>query len=179
MGDEIAPRDLRVSHAEREHVAGLLGAHFEAGRLSVDEYETRSGAAAVAVTRADLNGLLLDLPGAEVVRTREVLEWTSSRGDLKRRGDWLVPPRIVVSSRFGDVKLDLRTARFMGPTVTIEVDMWVGDVDLRLPPGATVDLDDVRVHVGSVKDKVGPAERRGDPHVVVCGTLWVGDVKAR
>ncbi|MFC7660422.1 DUF1707 domain-containing protein [Pseudonocardia benzenivorans] len=79
MGDGVARRDLRVSHAEREHVARLLTAHFEAGRLTPDEYETRSAAAAVAVTRADLNGLLIDLPGVDAVRAREVLEWTSGR----------------------------------------------------------------------------------------------------
>ncbi|GAY12756.1 DUF1707 domain-containing protein [Pseudonocardia sp. N23] len=179
MGEEIAPRDLRVSHAEREHVAGLLAAHFEAGRLSPDEYEARSSAAAVAVTRADVNRLLLDLPGAEAVRSREILEWSSNHGDLKRSGDWLVPARIVVRSHFGDVKLDFRTARFMTSVVTVEVDMWVGDVDLRLPPGGTVDVDEVRTHVGSVKDKVGPTVVRGDPHVVLRGRLYVGDVKTR
>lgn len=179
MGDDIAPRDLRVSHAEREHVARLLGAHFEAGRLSPDEYETRSGAAAVAVTRADLNRLLLDLPGAEAVRSREVLEWTSNRGDLTRSGDWLVPTTIVVRSHFGDVELDLRDARFMQPVVTIDVDMWVGDVDLRLPPGGTVDVDEVRCHVGHVTNKITPTPHPGDPHVIVRGRLYVGDVKAR
>lgn len=179
MGDDVAPRDLRVSHAEREHVSQLLAAHFEAGRLSPDEYETRSGAAAVAVTRADLNRLLLDLPGAEAVRSREILEWTSNHGDLKRSGDWLVPAKIVVRSHFGDVKLDLREARFMTPVVTLDVDMWVGDVDLRLPPGGTVDVDEVRVHVGGVTNKITPAAHRGDPHIVVRGKLYVGDVKTR
>ncbi|MBN9113399.1 MAG: DUF1707 and DUF2154 domain-containing protein [Pseudonocardia sp.] len=178
MGDEVAPRDLRVSHAEREHVSRLLAAHLEAGRLSPDEYETRS-AAAVAVTRADLNQLLLDLPGAEAVRSREILEWTSNHGDLERSGEWLVPSRIVVRSHFGDVKLDLRDARFMTPVVTLDVDMWVGDVDLRLPPGGTVDVDEVRVHVGHVTNTITPAVHRGDPHVVVRGRLYVGDVKTR
>ncbi|MGD9986189.1 DUF1707 SHOCT-like domain-containing protein [Pseudonocardia sp.] len=179
MEDDIAPRHLRVSHAEREHIAGLLAAHVEAGRLSPDEYETRSGAAAVAVTRADLNRLLLDLPGAEAVRSREILVWTDKRGDLKRGGDWLVPARIVVRSHFGDVKLDLREARFMTPLVTLEVDIWIGDVDLRLPPGGSVDVDEVRTHVGHVTNKITPAAHRGDPHVVVRGRLHVGDIRTR
>ena len=179
MGDSAARRDLRVSHAEREHVARLLTAHFEAGRLTPDEYETRSAAAAVAVTRADLNGLLIDLPGVDAVRAREVLEWTSGRGDLKRSGDWLVPPRIVLRSRFGDAGLDFRHARFMEPSVTVAVDMWVGDVDLRLPPGGSVDLDGVRTHVGHVKDRTGASGRRGDPHIVVTGRMYVGDIRIR
>ncbi|ODU21149.1 MAG: hypothetical protein ABT15_22115 [Pseudonocardia sp. SCN 73-27] len=65
MTDEIAPQDLRVSHEEREHVTKLLAAHFSEGRPTVDEYGERTAAAAESVTRADLNRLLLDLPGAE------------------------------------------------------------------------------------------------------------------
>ncbi|RTL65117.1 MAG: DUF1707 domain-containing protein [Pseudonocardiaceae bacterium] len=179
MTDEIASQDLRVSHEEREHVTKLLAAHFSEGRLTVDEYGERTAAAAESVTRADLNRLLLDLPGAEGARTREVLELSNTAGDLKRGGAWIVPPKVVVRSRFGNANLDFREARFTTPVVTVEADILVGNVEIRLPKGATVDLDDVSVTVGNVVDKIGPSAERGMPHVVVRGGSWMGNVRVR
>ncbi|GAY12753.1 DUF1707 domain-containing protein [Pseudonocardia sp. N23] len=179
MTDEIAPQDLRVSHEEREHVTRLLAAHFSEGRLTVAEYDERTGAAASAVTRADLNRLLLDLPGAEGVRAREVLELSTTAGDLKRDGAWTVPPKVMVRSRFGNANLDFRNARFTTPVVTVEADLLVGDLEIRLPKGATVDLDDAGTTVGNVVDKIGPSVERGMPHVVVRGGPWMGNVRVR
>jgi hypothetical protein len=62
----INPRDLRVSDAEREHVAGLLNRALERGLLDLDEFSTRLTAAMAARTRGELNALLLDLPGVVV-----------------------------------------------------------------------------------------------------------------
>ncbi|GAB3912943.1 hypothetical protein GCM10029964_121640 [Kibdelosporangium lantanae] len=62
----INPRDLRVSDAEREHVAGLLNRALERGLLDLDEFGTRLSAAMAARTRGELNALLLDLPGLVV-----------------------------------------------------------------------------------------------------------------
>jgi len=179
MGDDITPAELRVSHAEREHVGRLLSEHFAEGRLTVDEYGERSEAAAVAVTRADLNRLLLDLPGAEAVRQREVLELTNTGGDLTRKGEWIVPARIVVRSRFGNAHLDFRTARFTTPVVALDFDLTFGNLEIRLPKGATVDLEDARVGLGEIKDKIGPSVERGNPHLVVTGRTRIGNVRVR
>jgi hypothetical protein len=174
MGDN---RELRVSHSEREHVGKLLEGHFTEGRLTVDEYAERTAAAAEAVTRADLNRLLLDLPGAEAVRARDELVLETVTGDLRRKGEWTVPPRIVVRSKAGNAVLDFRTARFTTAVVEVEIDVLLGNVDIRLPKGATVDLDDVRTSVGQVTDRIGPAPERGNPHVVVTGGTKVGNVR--
>ena len=165
----MRPQDLRVSHAEREHAAKLLNEHFTEGRLTVEEYAERSDAASTAVTRADLNRLLLDLPGAEVVRIREVLELTNTGGDLSRQGQWTVPPQIIVRSRFGNASLDFREARFTTPVVVVDVQLSIGNLDLRLPKGATVDLDDAHTKIGQITDKIGSPLEQGTPHVVVRG----------
>ena len=55
---------LRVSDAERQAVADGLAEHFSAGRLDQAEFDERVGRAMNAKTRADLNGLFDDLPGA-------------------------------------------------------------------------------------------------------------------
>lgn len=53
---------LRIGTAEREDAMRVLGEHFSAGRLEIDEYEQRAGAVAQAVTRGDLRSLFADLP---------------------------------------------------------------------------------------------------------------------
>jgi hypothetical protein len=64
----INPRELRVSNAEREHVAGLLNRAMERGLIDVDEFATRTTAAMGARTRGELNAVLMDLPGVVVHR---------------------------------------------------------------------------------------------------------------
>ena len=54
--------DLRVSTAERTQVADALSEHYAAGRLDAAELNERLDRAVTAKTRADLSGLLDDLP---------------------------------------------------------------------------------------------------------------------
>ncbi len=54
--------DLRVSDSERNEVAEALSKHFADGRLDQSEFDERMGNAMGAKTRADLSGLLVDLP---------------------------------------------------------------------------------------------------------------------
>ena len=77
------------------------------------------------------------------------------------------------------MELDLTKARFAGPVVVIELDLVRGSVDIRLPDGASVSIDDVTVYVGSARDlrKSPPAE--GSPHVVLTGRMVMGSVKIR
>jgi DUF1707 SHOCT-like domain len=55
---------LRVSDAERAAVADRLAQHYGDGRLDQAELDDRLGRAMSAKTRADLDGLLADLPEA-------------------------------------------------------------------------------------------------------------------
>jgi Flp pilus assembly protein TadB len=54
---------VRVSDAERSEVADKLSKHYGDGRLDEAEFGERLDRAMKAKTRADLNGLLDDLPG--------------------------------------------------------------------------------------------------------------------
>ena len=61
---------IRVSDAERESVVTALAEHHAAGRLSLGEFEERVDVAYRAVTRADLDAVLSDLPRHPEVRPR-------------------------------------------------------------------------------------------------------------
>jgi Domain of unknown function (DUF1707) len=54
--------DMRVSDAERDQAVTELSGHYQAGRLTAEEFGDRSGRALQARTRADLAGLFTDLP---------------------------------------------------------------------------------------------------------------------
>jgi hypothetical protein len=54
---------IRVSDADRDQAIAELSEHFQAGRLTQEEFEERSGRALQAKTGDDLGGLFTDLPG--------------------------------------------------------------------------------------------------------------------
>jgi len=54
--------DLRVSDADRDRAISELSGHFQAGRLTIEEFEERSGQAVAAKTGKDLAVLFADLP---------------------------------------------------------------------------------------------------------------------
>jgi hypothetical protein len=56
------PDGLRVGTTEREAAVAALGEHLAEGRLELEEYERRAGAAIEARTYADLRRLFVDLP---------------------------------------------------------------------------------------------------------------------
>ncbi|GAA1669404.1 DUF1707 domain-containing protein [Fodinicola feengrottensis] len=60
-----APTDrenVRVGTTERESAIAALGEHLSAGRVTLDEYGTRSAEATTAATRGELMALFSDLP---------------------------------------------------------------------------------------------------------------------
>jgi uncharacterized protein DUF1707 len=69
-GDELeaaAHGHLRASHADREHVIGVLKAAFVEGRLAKDEFDLRVGQTLAARTYADLAAVTADLPAGLAV----------------------------------------------------------------------------------------------------------------
>ena len=64
-----AAGDLRVSDADRDRALAELSEHFQAGRLTADELEDRTGRTLTARTGNDLAVLLADLPPAQAMAT--------------------------------------------------------------------------------------------------------------
>src|SRR5215469_1381250 len=57
---------MKASDADRDAVLSVLSEHFQAGRLTADELEDRTGRALAARTWGELKNLLQDLPASPV-----------------------------------------------------------------------------------------------------------------
>jgi Domain of unknown function (DUF1707) len=62
---QYGPGDLRVSDADRDQALAELSEHFQAGRLTLEEFDERSGQALKAKTARELTGLFTDLPAGQ------------------------------------------------------------------------------------------------------------------
>ena len=60
---------MRVSDADRDQAIAELSEHYQAGRLTTEEFEDRSGRALQARTTADLADLFTDLPRRQAPTT--------------------------------------------------------------------------------------------------------------
>jgi hypothetical protein len=163
-----------VSDAEREHVVSLLNKAVGRGMITLDEFTTRTDIALAAVTRADLNGVLIDLPGMvnnELAHARTELKNTMST--TTRKGHWVVPRELVIRNTMGTTNLDF-TAAEVPPVVNVDLDVSLGTVKLLLPAGSSVNVDAVEITAGEVKDKVHNAV--GNPHFQLKGAVRGGTV---
>jgi hypothetical protein len=174
----VATDDLRASDAEREHVIDLLQRAVGQGMLDLDEFSERADAVLTATTRSELNAVLLDLPDlvpAEPVAT-DVLVLRSMLSEVRRTGSWLVPARLLISSRLGATKLDFTQARLTQPRVTIEMAVTGGLIELRVPGRATVLTDGIRITGGRIVDRRCPGRSAG-PTFVLGGRVLAGEVR--
>jgi hypothetical protein len=60
---------LRVSDADRDRAIAELSEHYQAGRLTTEEFEDRTGRALQARTTTDLAALFTDLPRRQAPMT--------------------------------------------------------------------------------------------------------------
>lgn len=60
--DRYGPQQMRASDADRETAVSALSEHFQAGRLTTEELEERTGRALEARTLGQLDELTADLP---------------------------------------------------------------------------------------------------------------------
>ncbi len=196
-------RDLRVSDVERSHVIDLLQRATGAGSLTLDEFSGRVDKALASTTRADLNVLLLDLPGlthpdqraapatrragrapaahsGEAVAPGGGVELTATLGSLVRRGHWDVPARMDVRVTLGSVELDFTEAELPDEPVSIAFEMTAGSARLRVPAGSRVVHDGLRAVLGSVQDhRHDPAGAAPGPTFVLTGAVRAGSVEIR
>jgi hypothetical protein len=162
MPGELAPdkRNLRVSHEDRDHVAEQLRVAAGDGRLTADELDERLETALTARTYGELEVVLADLPAAPgalaapAPEAKELVELKVSHGVIRRDGRWVVPRRLAVEARHGNVVVDFSSAVISQPTLDLEISVGHGNVVLIVPPAVEVDVDSVTIGHGNVHQRV-------------------------
>lgn len=137
---EDAGAVVRASDADREALVARLQTALGEGRIDLDEFGQRAGAAYAAVTTAELAVLVADLPAeepVEIVGSRAPEEQTSVFGDIKVSGP-SVPLR--VSTVFGDVRMDLRGLRTGADRLDLHLTTVFGDVDVVVAEGVDAEI---------------------------------------
>jgi hypothetical protein len=176
-----SPPAVRVSDADREAVIVRLEKALGEGRIDLDEFGQRAEDAYAAVTTADLDALVADLPTAqrpqvEIVGTRVPEEISSVFGDVTLAGG-SAPRR--VGTVFGDVRIDLRAMRTDADRVDLYLSTVFGDVDVIVAEGVDAELLG-RTVLGDRKVDLAPVPRlAGTPRVVVHARAVFGDLKLR
>ena len=182
MPPQNRPPAVRASDADREHVIARLQQALAEGRIDLDEYAQRAGAAHAVVTTAELDLLVDDLPGApqpsvEIVGARTPESPSLVFGDITLTGVALPPDR--ASTVFGDVRIDLRGLRTGEDRVELLLTTVFGDVEVIVPEGVDAELHG-RTVFGSRKVELAPVPRvPGTPLVVVRARTVFGDLRLR
>jgi hypothetical protein len=83
---------MRVSDADRDQAIAELSEHYQAGRLTTEEFEDRSGRALQARTTADLADLFTDLPRRQTPTTGAAITSSAPASPAK---SW--PARVPVA----------------------------------------------------------------------------------
>ena len=181
MSDNASPA-VRASDADREAVISRLQTAVGEGRLDLDEFAGRAEAAYAAVTRAELDGLVSDLPAnapppVEIVGTRTPEEVTSFFGDIALTSR-STPPRRV-GTVFGDIRIDLRGLRTGAERIDLYLSTVFGDIDVIVAQGVDGELHG-RTVFGDRKVELAPVPRiAGTPLVVVHARAIFGDLRLR
>src|SRR5580692_6432643 len=88
--------DLRISDADRDQALAKLSEHFQAGRLTTEEFDERSGAALQAKTGRELAVLFTDLPPAQAGAAGTAQAGTVQAGRVARHSGWRMPVLPIV-----------------------------------------------------------------------------------
>jgi hypothetical protein len=193
----VPARDLRVSDDERHHVVSLLEKATGRGLIDLDEFTTRVDTALAARTRAELNAVLVDLPGlvhpegrvhptapAHRASTRPATAGgtgpvlTAELGSVTRKGSWEVPAQLRINVALGSAELDFTETEIPHPVVEIDLGVTAGSVELRLPENARLQRDEVHAVLGSIEEKRRGGDGSG-PLFVIRGQVRAGSLEIK
>jgi hypothetical protein len=182
-GELLSTTGLRASHADRDRVVDVLTGAAGDGRLTAEELDERVEAALSARTLGELAVLTADLPavaGATAVEVKDVARIEQNGGSTRRGDGWVLPRRLEIQSRLGDVTLDFTQAVITQATLRIDLDMHLGALRLLVPPGVVVNTDDLVLNYGKVKPRGrGDLDTPVDLRIEIVGQLGFGKVLIR
>jgi len=176
---------MRVSDAEREHVVGLLQKAVALGLLNLDEFTERTDIALAAKVRADLNGVLVDLPGIGQAPTQvavpggKTLELRTRSGNIKQTGQWVVPASIVAECTMGNVTVDFTEARVSVRDINLRLQAGSGNITVIVPRGWSVVMEQVSSGMGNVVNRATDPADPSMPVLHVSAKVGMGNAKIR
>ena len=170
---------VRASDADRDRTVDVLAAASAEGRLSLEEYSERSGAALVAPTLGDLATLTADLPAAPQGDAAVIPEEiTAVLGNESRKGPWVVPPRLALRSVLGDCHLEMQEAIIGQQVTTIDATVRFGTVTIFVPDGIDVRMTG-RAVLGAKSSDLHGEPHPGAPVILVRCDVLCGAVTVR
>ncbi|MFJ4436846.1 DUF1707 domain-containing protein [Streptomyces sp. NPDC088923] len=191
----LARGELRASDADRERVAERLREAVAEGRLDMEEFDVRLGAAYAARTYGELVPLTRDLPesatGAAPTtapapapgggRVGRVGAEATSRGafalfgGFARRGRWVIGRAFTAFAMWGGGEIDLREADFEDRETVIRCFTIWGGIGVVVPPELRVRVSGIGIMGGFGGDQFfeGPPD---SPQVTVKGLALMGGV---
>jgi hypothetical protein len=170
---------VRASDADRESAVASLREHLVQGRLSLEDFTQRMGAAYAAATSVDLAELEHDLPApapaaAPERRRRSVGFLLSIFGSTARAGSFRVRKHVVCVAIFGAVALDLRGALLEDDVVNVHSLTVFGGLDVVVPEGVEVDLTGLALFGAKETKGTGGTPPPGAPLVRVNALVLFG-----
>jgi hypothetical protein len=179
---------LRVSDAERDRTLDALAHAASAGRLTLQELETRSELALQATTRGQLHEVTSDLPAssdaaatattaAHLSPKRRPTRWNISvMGGSDKRGRWRVGERLTSVAVMGGGDLDLRDAVLEADEVTITAVAVMGGIAIYVPDTVDVDVSGIALLGGNDERGSTRPPRPGAPVVRIRVFALMGGV---
>jgi Domain of unknown function (DUF1707) len=190
-GESGSAPAIRASDRERDAVTNRLQEAFAEGRLDDAEFDTRMRTALSARTRAELDGLLADLPADSpptlAGTSPPALAATSPgkapgrlalafKSSVRRSGRWRVPDRYTTVVYKGGGWLDLRAAELTAPVTTLLAVAYKSRITILVPPGVRVEAGGFGADTDTDPAAVVPADA---PVLHVRGFTYKGTVEVR
>jgi len=178
---------IRASDRERDAATHRLQEAFAEGRLDDAEFDERMRSALSARTRADLDGVLADLPADSPAAGRPAVPATGAgrkpgrlavayKGPVRRAGRWQVPERYTAVVYKGGGWLDLRAAELTAPVTTLVAVAYKSRVTILVPPGVRIEAGGFSADTDTDPGAVLPADA---PVLHVRGFAYKGTVEVR
>lgn len=146
------PAPLSPSTPQREQVIERLSRSFAEDAITMEEFERRAELVYRALTMADLQTLVADLPavvepadarrgkGVSVSRAVPGDRITTFLGSTERRMPASVPRQLSVRTMLGNTALDFRGSQFEPGITEVYVRCVFGNVKITVPDGVRVEL---------------------------------------
>jgi class 3 adenylate cyclase len=178
----------RVADADRDRTVTILREHVVAGRLTLDEFSERMGAALEAKNRGELEAVMADLPESPAPTSTEVTATTrrkASRWHIavlsghSTRGRWRIGGKTNAVAIMGGCDMDLRRAEIEGPEVEITAFAFWGGIEIVVPEGFDVELRGFSFMGGrSLRLRDAPIVP-GSPRIIVRGFAIMGGIEVK